>query len=202
MLSNFQLIARVQQVELVGDKGWWHQNSDSMILAFAAITAAAIAAYVAIRNQREQLGHDRYLRKQDHIRNTVDEALISANEARTVMDHFMANIETAEEFRLEDEAIPPDVQEELDKIRESALAQLHAMLATQVRVEARLNESHPIATSHKELARAYSDLVGEGLDGIFRLRDEETRETDEERKEEGEEAFKQFQDACQEWFNS
>ena len=55
-------IAAVQQVELVSGESWWHQNSGSLVLAVAAVTAAVVAAYVAIHNQRQQLAHDRFLR--------------------------------------------------------------------------------------------------------------------------------------------
>jgi len=196
------LLAGAQKIELVGGEGWWQKNGGSVALAIAAITAAAIAAYVAIRNHRQQLAHDRYLRNQDHMRNTIDAALVSANETRNAMDRFMASVETLEEARNENKDISEDFQDEAKGDADESLLRLQAMRAVQVRVETRLGIEHPVATSHRDAFASYNRIFTEVVDGLRANREEQVREGDAEREQVAQDGFEAFQTACHGWFQS
>ena len=196
------LLPAVQKVEVIEPKGWWVEHGNAALLAAAAIGAAALAAYVAIRNQRQQLDHDRYLRNQDHIRDTIDAALVSANEGRNIMERFTSSIETIEEARDEGDDIPPAFIERAEKERAESLTKLQAMRAAQVRLETRLGESHLVATSHWSTVVAYTKIFTESLKGISANRDSSTREKDEDREDAALAAFVDFQEACHAWFRS
>jgi hypothetical protein len=196
------VVLAIQHVELVGHESWLHKNSGSIVLAIAAMSAAALAAYVAVHNQRRQIEHDRFLRNQDHIRDTIDQALFSANETRNGLDQFMATIETAEEARSEKKEVPSTLQQQAHEERTLILAKLQAMLAAQARLEARLGDSHQVSKTHKKTALGFSRVVSAALDGVDSIRAESVRKEDPEREAEGEKAFREFQIASYTWFNS
>jgi hypothetical protein len=196
------LLLGVQKVELVGSEDWWTHNSSAVILAVAAIVAAAIAAFFAIRNQREQLAHDRYLRNQDHIRDTIDAALVSANEVRNTVERVVASIEVIEEIRDEGRETSPAITEKAGTFREETMTKLQDMRAAQVRLETRLGEEHLIATSHWEALAAYNTLFQKAHGGIAGPRETSLREGDEEREDAARQAFEEFQGACHQWLSS
>jgi len=195
-------ITAVQKVELVGGGSWWHRNSGSLVLAIAAISAAIVAAYVAIHNQRQQLAHDRFLRNQDHIRDTLDKALLIGNEARDAMDNFMAGVQTLEAKRREEVEIPESTEEIVEKYEETTITRLHAMRGAQVRLETRLGKDDPVAVSHKAAFAALHTLLREGHDGVSGLREDEVSELDSAREKDAAMAFSSFQTACHDWLKN
>lgn len=197
-----KILFGIEKVELVEPGGWWAQHGNALLLATAAIAAAGLAAFVAIRNQRQQLNHDRFLRSQDHIRDTIDAVLVSANEARNIMERLTAAVETMEETRDEGEDIPPRFFEEAERVRTSSLTNLQGMRAAQIRLETRLGESHPIATSHWDTVMAYGEIFTESQKGLVENRDPAVREKDEDREESARARFVDFQDACHAWFRA
>lgn len=149
------LIAGVQKVELVGGESWLSHDLGSILLAVAAITAAGLAAWVATRNHRQQLEHDRSLRKEDHIRDTIDAAVASANDALLTINGFLSNVQTTEVWRettnqiLGDSTLTDAEQSEanatnekwrreLEAERETCHPKLQTMRAVNVRLELRL----------------------------------------------------------------
>lgn len=191
----------IQKVELVGHEDWWSHNASAVILAVAAITAAAIAAFIAIRNQQAQLAHDRYLRNQEHIRDTLDAALVSANEVRNMVERLIASIEVIEETREEGKEVPRDIDEIAEKFREESLSKLQGMRAAQVRLETRLGGEHPVAASHLNALLAYNTLFRKAHGGITGPREASIQEGDEERKHSAKHAFEGFQRACHQWLS-
>jgi hypothetical protein len=57
------------------------------VLAFTAITAAAIAAWTANRRMRHQLEHDRAMRVADELRAVIDDAETAIGEAAEAIGH-------------------------------------------------------------------------------------------------------------------
>jgi len=57
-------------VEVVGERGL-HDLLGPALLAIAAILAAGLAAYVAVRNHRAQLAHNRTERDREHARESI-----------------------------------------------------------------------------------------------------------------------------------
>lgn len=187
----------VQKVELVGGESWFEHNS----VAIAAITAAALAAFVAIVNQRAQLKHDRKMRNRDHIRDTIDNAIDTANRTRTAMRQFLSTLTTAEDQRSEhDVELPPEMVNRLTQLREKTISNIRSMRSAQTRLESRLEEDDSVVDAHKAMLSAFLTVFENTFKGIRANRPSATREEDSQREEELKSAFVGFQNACRDWF--
>jgi hypothetical protein len=136
------------QVGPVNHESWWSHNSGSIAVAIAAIVAASLAAYVSIRNRREELTQSRDLNERGHIRDTLDSALEQIDQT------IAAIIEVASDLAIKDrvnddarEAWKVGSEEHLDR----AVVDVLVMRGQQVRLELRLGPEHPIALRHKQL---------------------------------------------------
>jgi hypothetical protein len=186
----------VQEVELVGGESWLEHNS----VAIAAITAAALAALVAVINQRAQLRHDRELRNHDHIRDTLDDAIIVANNARTAVEHFFNLVTTAEDQRQEKQRqLSKEAIDHLAEQREQAFSQIQSMRRAKARLEIRLEDSDRVVKAYQETLDAFAGLFRQTFRGIRKNRDAASREEDADREQTLDMAFSSFQTACREW---
>jgi hypothetical protein len=187
----------VQKVELVGGESWLEHNS----VAIAAISAAILAALVAVSNRRAQLRHDRELRNREHVRDGMDTAIVVANEVRTATDKFVIAVTMFEDRR---GSLRPTEQEArqapLNDEREKVLTLLQDMRAARSRLEIRLEESDPVLETYRSTLGGFLDVFGEVHVGIDQNRPARTREGDAEREEEVRTHFLSFQDACRKWF--
>lgn len=187
----------VQKVELVGGESWLEHNS----VAIAAITAAALAAFVAIANHRAQLRHDRAMRNRDHTKDAIDTAVVAANELRIRVDRFFAAVKTEEENREAANYSQSDARlKALMEKRQDVLAGLHAMRAERTRLEIRLDESDPIVETYVSMFDAFIAVAKATFAGISEDRSPELREGDATRKQELRTALAAFQAACRAWF--
>lgn len=127
----------IQRVELVSNGSWLSENIGSIVIAVAAITAAFLAAFVADRNHKRQLAHDRFLHNRDDTRAVMDaavEAMSDASEAFT--DYvYMGDSET-ERFELHNTA-----QEKINGVKYMT-----------DRLRFRMGEQHGITEKHREVA--------------------------------------------------
>jgi septal ring factor EnvC (AmiA/AmiB activator) len=212
-----EFLAQVQRVELVDDGGWFTQHLDSFLLAIAAICAAGLAAYVAIRNHREQLAYDRHLRNQDHIRDTVDAAAAMANETVTAASLFQTQVKRTETLRTQLAALDPDkgVPEELlkatsrevsdaeqeltarDKTLYEALVKMHPMSA---RLQMRLGESDQITNTYETTRKVAVEAYGHIESSLTGNRQPAERASDATRVDALRDAFNEFRTACHDWF--
>lgn len=192
------IAAAVQKVELVGGESWFEHNS----VAIAAITAAVLAALVAIVNRRAQLTHDREMRNRDHIRDTIDSAIDVANQTRTVMNQFLSLLDTVEGRRVDPEA---DLAESLVKsllgLREKTIASIRLMASSHTRLAIRLEEDDPVTVSYKGVLSAFIAVFKHTHLGVTANRPSATCVGDSQRDEELALSFREFQNACRSWFN-
>jgi hypothetical protein len=200
-------------MELVGED-WLSQNLGSMLLAVAAIMAASLAAYVATRNHRQQLEHDRQVRRDEHIRDVVDAAITSVSKAvraATLLSATMQALEIWRDSYGEPSATKPGSDEaadeeelkvKLEPARGDAYNSLVELLQMGARLEMRLGPSHPISTSHAAVLKAMEELhFGASPAGVM----EANREPDEVEAEKTRSAaltsaFAEFRRACHSWF--
>jgi len=213
-----QYFVATQKIELVGGEDWLTRSSGSLLLAVAAFFAAGLAAYVAIRNQREQLAHDRYLRNQDHVRDTIDAAVAMTNETVTAASLFNSKISAVEKQReslasvvADDEATPDledeermelgDLEKELSDRENTLYAAIVAMHPASVHLGMRLDVSHPIITAYDATRGAAERLYIHMIPGATENRDAAERGTDEEKAAAVRDAFGAFRLACYQWFN-
>jgi hypothetical protein len=200
----------IQKIELIGGESWLEHNS----VAIAAITAAALAALVAVLNQRAQLKHDREMRNRDHIRDTIDSAIASANEALLAVGNFHSNVATAEEWRerempdQEDKAAKAASREreerwssELDRERDEAYPLIQSMRAANIRLEIRLGAAHPIVLSHDATRAAFFELFSASMGGVGKNRAQTERDKDGDLSRAVRDHFLEFRTAAQRWFN-
>lgn len=186
----------VQKVELVGGESWLEHHS----VAVAAITAAGLAAMVAVLNQRAQLKHDRYLRNRDHIRDTLDAAIAVANEMHVDVETFLISVTTLEGHRDGMGAVSlKDNEHSLEEKRWKVVSELQAMKAAQSRLEIRLEEEDPILEAYDATRRAFATLIQHSHVGVSENRPRDVREGDARRQGELESCFAALRKACRDW---
>lgn len=211
--------AQVQTVRLLEPEGtWWAHNSGSVLLAVAAIFAASLAAYVASRNVRKQLAHDRLLRTQDRREDTIEAAVTSANEAVIDINSFASDVMTTEIWRgtaeevLADQSSSADEKAaavsaskkwrgELEAKRDACYPKLNAMRAANIRLELRLGDEHPIVATQDATREALFALFAESAGGVAVSREQFSRDGDDARVDDVGNAFTAFRDACYAWLN-
>jgi hypothetical protein len=186
------------QIGPVDHESWWAHNSGSIAVAIAAVVAAGLAAYVSIKNRREELAQNRELNERDHIRNTLDSVLEQ-------IDRIMAaNTSVYSRLAARDAIESEDARKEWDsEIREHlSVAQNEeiAMRGRQVQLELRFGLDHPIASSHKELLDELSDWLswmGRSLRSADPI---DTAVGVESMKSIGK-TFRRFRTECRKWFS-
>lgn len=209
------LIARIQQVELVDHQSWWSQNSGSVLLAIAAVLGAGLAAYVAMRNHKQQLKHDREMRNRDATRNTIDDAIEGIADAVIHTANLGARITSLETARARRQEVDSTGEgnlaaakaafEKVDKkvaelIRPTYEA-ANVMAFQTARLEIRLGNGHPVARCHKGVREALDGWNDSLTDGIRRNRTNAELEGTEERIEDLSRARTDFDTACHGWMN-
>jgi hypothetical protein len=183
----------------VGQESWWDLYGSAVVLAVAAITAAVVAASVAIWSHRRQLAHDRDLRNREDVLNTIDSAVVSANEGRNTLDLFIAGIETIEERRDEEREPSSGLLAKTNELRDEGVSRIQAMRAAQVRLEIRFSKTGLVAETHKTALLAYNEFFIKALGGTNSQREKGVREGDEARENAATQAFEEFQAACRHW---
>lgn len=139
------LLAVVQEVELVSDQSWWSENASSVLLAVAAIGAAFLAAWVANRNHKRQLAHDRDLQNQDHIREVIDAASLSATDAHAALGDYVFSEGGTEEWRSD--------------LFNDAQGKINAIKNLTYRLKIRLGEDSEIAKKHDAICDELQNLL-------------------------------------------
>jgi len=209
------LFAGVEKVELIGGEGWLEHNS----VAIAAIIAAVVAAGVAILNRRAQLRHDRAMRNREHIRDTIDEAVATVNDAAKTVATFQMKVQATDDHwghfqRVEfEESVPLDarqrVQHELQNTRNELYSSsqevdqiLGQLISMKVRMVTRLGDAHPVVASYNDFEFSVQEIYSSGAGAIHMLRPQGMRDDDQLRLEDLGERFREFREACYGWFNA
>jgi hypothetical protein len=193
----FNLLVDVQRVEIVGGESWlWHNS-----VAIAAIAAAVLAALVAVSNRRAQLKHDRELRSRDYVRDSIDAAIIAANEVRTAVDRFVIAVTGFEKRRgsLQPSQVKA-TEAGLVERRDEVMRLLQGMRAARSRLEIRLDDSSPVTSTYRSILEGYLDVLGGVHEGIVKNRGSDSSAGDAEREKKVRTHFRSFQRACREWF--
>lgn len=168
----FQLLLGVQRVEVVGGESWLAHNSGSLVLAVAAF----LAAYVALRNHRQQLDNDRLLREREHMQDAVDSALESINSVVDRLGDLGACVGTRDNRKLEwaeDEGSSENYlswQQEASDALVRVAEGLTSMKLDRARLEIRFGFEHPILVSHRQVEaglKRWKDSLTEGVEKGF-----------------------------------
>jgi hypothetical protein len=206
----------IQKVEPVADQSWEAAVLGPGLIALAAVFAAGLAAWVAVRNTRHQLEHDRRVRSRDHIRDAIDQAAAAFEATRTGSDKLLSCVRGLELLRKAQAAAPysetgplqPDQlrkpeEETLQQgrvAREEAYAGLFRMEGSIARLELRLDRGDPIIGSYDHLREAILEMVQRLSPGLADNRIG-SPVGDQTRRDLVTRRFDAFRRACYEWFN-
>lgn len=210
------LVAEISQIELVDNEGWLEQIAGPAMIAIAAIIAAALAAWVAIRNTQHQLDHDQRVRNREHIRDAIDEAAAAFEAAFTGSDKLFSHVWALEMIRKTgrgagtrgEGTLQPNNWQEAEQqtveegqaAREEAFAGVFRMEGAIGRLELRLDKEDPLITSYRGLHDALLELVTRMSRGLNDNRILDPR-VDEEKREAVVSQFAAFRKASYSWFN-
>lgn len=209
------LLLGIQKLEAVGGS-WLDENLGSILLAFAAITAAALAALVAILNQRRQLAHDRFLRNQERTCDSVDDATVRLGDARVAVEKLAGGVLALDRIRngellnqlTPDQLLQPRAMQEkkklvsqLQRARNSALSAIVGMQEAAGRLELRLADIHPVVEVYRALLlnlRLQHRLAEQGIAAPLNHGAEEKIH---ELEETFEALARDYRTTCYSWFN-
>lgn len=196
------LIGGVQKVELIGGENWLEHNT----IALAAISAASLAALVAILNRRAELRHDREMRNRDHIREMVDLTYVEAGHAMTKISRLMGMVQGTEDWRNEvdvevDDAVIKAIEKQLEQRDAKVVAALMDLTTASGRLEMRLGAEHPIPTAHRELCDELKVMYDRVPSSVEMNRPEGAREEDDQTSTTIGSAHAHFRDVCFQWIN-
>jgi hypothetical protein len=208
-------LAHTHQVELVNNESWWSQNSGSIFLAVAAILAAGLAAYVATRNHRQELQHDRKMRNREATREVIDDSLERIGEALMLTATLGSEVWALEQERrpltepgLEDEqqraAATASVEEAAKLVMgviEPAFDAANMMDTDRMRLAIRLGDGHPVVAHHRKTREALNQWHDAIVVGTKRNRSDDEAMDAQARLEEFGQAKSQLDAACRDWFN-
>jgi hypothetical protein len=205
----------VQRVELVGGESWLSHNLGSLLVGLAAIIAATLAAYVSIRNHKQQLSYDRKIRDRDAIRESIDAAVRGISDLVLQAITLSGNVRTLEETREDFEEV--DVNDADAMARQRALvdqatapakatvpvlsAAINTVHADTIHLSIRLGDKHPVPKSQVKTREALKSWVLLLNLGLGRNRTEEELKA----AADGQKAFatarRDFESACFAWLN-
>ncbi|HEX6667900.1 MAG TPA: hypothetical protein VF081_15055 [Solirubrobacterales bacterium] len=195
-----RLIAEVHKIELVSSDGWWNESGGSLFVAVAAVLAASLAAFVAIRNTRKQLEHDRELRNREHIRDVLDEASKVAGDCYQDTVQYLARLLTLDEgLRRDPDAPHAGIRLATVDAQEALTSQLQTMSTEQRRLQIRIGGAHPIASAFARAALSMAEVVT--TVPIPTVLDPRAIEQREARADAVCEAYARYIDACHDWFS-
>ena len=186
------LIAVVQEVELVSNESWWSENIGPLVVAGAAVFAASLAAWIADRNHKRQLVHDRDLQNQDHIREVLDAANVSATDAHESVNDYLYTTGGSGTSRGE--------------LFNDAQAKINAINNLTHRLRVRLGEDSEIAKKHEAIGNALQTAVDDEV--ARRGGSHQAASTGASVEDEAEQirwtpvkaAFREFRHECHDWF--
>jgi ABC-type nickel/cobalt efflux system permease component RcnA len=209
------VLAVIQKVELVGGESWWSHNAGSILVGIAAIIAAGLAAYVSVRNHKQQLAHDRDVRDRDATRESIDQAVrgISLLILQGVI--LSGHVRTLEVAREGLDAIDPDnadalarqraqidsVGKAVQEIIPSISSATNTVHADTIHLSIRLGRRHPVAVAQSTTREALKSWVLLLNKGLGQNRSEEERTAADQGQKEIGKARNDFESACFAWMN-
>jgi hypothetical protein len=175
-------------------------------IAIAAISAALLAALVAILNRRAELRHDREMRNRDHIREVVDLTYVEAGQVMTKVSELMGAVHGTEAWRKESndelsESVIEAIDSDLDEKDTSAHISIMNLAPATGRLEMRLGNSHPIARTHRILRGAIRAMYDRAPSSLRENRPDDAMEVDEQLTNAVSSAHAEFREACFQWIN-
>lgn len=202
----------------LANESWLTQNGGSLLIAVAAICAALLAAYVSIRNHRQQLDHDREMRDRDNTREAVDSAAADLQACFDLLRSVAARCRLVESRRSEIAELAGNPQatndEKADAHRrytlraDEAVEALERSVQTQnsvrtgnLRLSLRLGSDHSITTAHAAAEEALREWRVHLIPLLTTDRTEEERQAGKDLAAAASDAIEAFRDSCFAWYH-
>jgi len=206
----------IQKFEIVGGESWLSHNLGSVLIGLAAIVAAGVAAFVSIRNHKQQLTYDREIRDREGTRQAIDNAVRGMSDFILQGVTLSGNVMELEEARTALEEIDPEETDALARQQgtvdraNAAVQQVVPLLsaatntihADTIHLAIRVGKDHPLATTQMKTREALKSWVLVLGIGSSRNRTEEELEAARERTKEFRSARSAFETACLAWMTS
>jgi hypothetical protein len=181
-----------------------------LLIAGAAVFAARLAAKTANRRQQEQLEHDLEVRREEDVRDVLDDAVANVYEVSKAIAEAEAHIEELESQRDAAEGNTGSQSErELVKARfsnhrratdeavDKAYGVLVEVVPKGIRVALRLGDKHQISEAHSAFVPASKEKLDILAKGTQRNRTREEKERTEAANQTGAAAYRDFLNACE-----
>jgi hypothetical protein len=198
----------VQQVELIDHKSWFAAHEGSLVLAGAAL-AALLGTII---DRRRALANDRHIKRLEHVRDRIDEALRAMADGHQAVSEFFSNIKPFEDRRATErsKASPPvNLQELEDEIkkwltskRDAAAPKVNALAPQASSLFVRLGPEDELYKRFEKCQELNFQLYGRLLPGVDENRSPEDQTGDAAVNKERHEAFHNWEDACRKWFKT
>ncbi len=186
-----------------------------ILIAVLAMLAAVLTVWTTNRRQREQLAHDRELRRREHVRDALDAVLELVGEIRSAFGPFVAEVEFVEADRerllleLQDpEADAQDKQVTAQAIMDitaehrrnfdTAFGKLEEIRGAVTRLMLRLGIDHYIPNQAQALVDSWGELK-RSFRPLTNNRTDEQKGRTEKAQEESAEAYASFMTDCSRW---
>lgn len=209
------IFAAIQKVELVGGESWWSHNSGSLLIGLAAIVAAGLAAYVAIRNHDQQLAHDREIRDRDATRQAIDDAVRGITDFVLQAVTLSGHVEALEKARsglsgidLSDTDARARQKDQIDQATAAARdivlpvsAATNAVHADTIHLSIRIGKTHPVTAAQIRFRDSLKKWVLIIDEGLARNRTAEELQAESQCQQEIGKARNEFEAACFAWLN-
>ena len=208
----FSLSLAVQHVELVSDKSWFAEYQGSLVIAFAAFVAGAVTIF----DRRRALDNDRHMKRLEHMRDRIDNALAAATRGQEAVGNFLSHVTRFEDFRIEQRRIvkadpsqankdalaklEKEINEHLASQRDATIPIVQNLAVEDVYLYVRFRTGHPIYDQYNECTRLNLDLYSDLQTGVDDNRDPQSRAKDKVRNEARREAHREFRETCRQWF--
>jgi len=206
------------EVKLVEDDSLLHlvTSLGPLFIALAAIVAALIAWRSAGTRLDRQLGHDREIRRREHIRDALDAALEIVGETTRAYADFLIDVDLIETRRLhllidldDDEADEEAIASLREQMIEAnlelrndwvtAFLRLEELGAAITRLKLRFGVNHEIPVAAEELRQHWESVRDAFHSAIASNRNEAQINETEEANEKAAEAYATLMVACSAW---
>ena len=165
----------VLQIESVGTSSFWEGLAGPALIAVAAVAASIVAARTANHRQREQLAHDLAVRRNEDIRDALDESVKVIHETAKKVTDLRDPIVQLESLEHDMTGSHVAVEAVALEINKEARERLLEMIGCKVRLALRLGRDDEIPSAVDELRDAWQIETNLYMLGLKRKRTEDEK---------------------------
>jgi hypothetical protein len=201
-------------VHLTSQESWWNHNLGALVLAGAAF----LAALITILDRRRALRNDRYIKRMEHFRGRIDEALMALTNTQLVLGRFYATVKVIEDFRAQQrelaaasgqeedgkrlESLEKEAKDRLGELRTVTRPAIEELAVTGITLHVRLGSDQDLFERFDGARESAMEFFLSLSDGVDDNRSDKVRDADAKLNKARYAAQRRFNEACLEWFES